>query len=294
MIQLQRLEGFYWVAKTGGYARAARAFPYPITEPGVHQQVRRLETELGTALFERVGKDRVQLTAAGQALFQYVAPFLEGLRDVVQSIHGGTFAGTLRIHAAGLVLRQLLPAWLRRVQAKHPQLEIALSEVKVADVELLRRGEADLLVDHLAEVPGDIATQRVGTFHSHLVLPSDHPLSKRSRLELRQLRGEAFIAYNTDRRLRELQLGVLTKHGVTPARVHLADSADTILGFVAAGLGFSLVPSLSESGARIAGVAVHPLAVPEARFPIYAAWRKRGRDNPLLKAVLELAPAPSA
>lgn len=39
---LQRLEGFYWVARIGGYARAARAFPYPITQPGVHQQVRRL------------------------------------------------------------------------------------------------------------------------------------------------------------------------------------------------------------------------------------------------------------
>ena len=56
MINLQRIEGFYWVAKTEGYARAARAFPYPITQPGVHQQVRRLEEELGVKLFERVGK----------------------------------------------------------------------------------------------------------------------------------------------------------------------------------------------------------------------------------------------
>ena len=36
MIQLQRLEGFYWVARCEGYARAARSFPYPITQPGVH------------------------------------------------------------------------------------------------------------------------------------------------------------------------------------------------------------------------------------------------------------------
>ncbi|MDX2010730.1 MAG: LysR family transcriptional regulator, partial [Myxococcaceae bacterium] len=58
-MNLQRLEGFYWVARQQGYARAARAFPYPITQPGVHQQVRRLEDELGVKLFERVGKDRV-------------------------------------------------------------------------------------------------------------------------------------------------------------------------------------------------------------------------------------------
>ena len=53
MIQLHRLEGFYWVARTGGYARAARAFPYPLTQPAVHQQVRKLEEDLGARLFER-------------------------------------------------------------------------------------------------------------------------------------------------------------------------------------------------------------------------------------------------
>ncbi|MCA9321778.1 MAG: LysR family transcriptional regulator, partial [Planctomycetes bacterium] len=47
MVQIHRFEGFYWVALTGGYARAARAFPYPITQPAVHQQVKRLEAELG-------------------------------------------------------------------------------------------------------------------------------------------------------------------------------------------------------------------------------------------------------
>ena len=34
---LHRLEGFFWVARTGGYARAARAFPYPITQPAVRR-----------------------------------------------------------------------------------------------------------------------------------------------------------------------------------------------------------------------------------------------------------------
>ena len=65
MIQLHRLEGFYWVARTGGYARAARAFPYPITQPAVHQQVKKLEAELGVTLFERVAKDKMKPTPAG-------------------------------------------------------------------------------------------------------------------------------------------------------------------------------------------------------------------------------------
>jgi len=46
-IPIARLEGFYWVARTGGYAAAARAFPDPLSQPAVFQQVRKLEDELG-------------------------------------------------------------------------------------------------------------------------------------------------------------------------------------------------------------------------------------------------------
>src|SRR6476469_5524676 len=102
MIQIQRLEGFYWVARVGGYAKAARQFPYPITQPGVHQQVRRLEEDLGVQLFERVGKDRVALTAQGQVLFEHVAPFYERLPSLEEELKAGPTRGTLRIAAGGL------------------------------------------------------------------------------------------------------------------------------------------------------------------------------------------------
>src|SRR5438128_8064432 len=103
MIQLGRLEGFYWVARSGGYAKAARAFPYPITEPGVHQQVRRLEEDLGVKVFARVAKDAMQLTPAGRALYDLVAPFLEELGVLHRALASGTYGGTLRLHAAGLL-----------------------------------------------------------------------------------------------------------------------------------------------------------------------------------------------
>src|SRR3954465_4343282 len=122
-LPLQRLEGFYWVARTEGYARAARAFPYPITQPGVHQQVRKLEEEPGVALFERGGKDRVQLTAAGKVLFDFVAPFIDGLRGIEGALRAGTHGGRLRVQAASLLLRHLVPRWLRRLHARRPDIE---------------------------------------------------------------------------------------------------------------------------------------------------------------------------
>src|SRR6187549_3106883 len=108
-IQIARLEGFFHVATTGGYASAARAFPYPITQPAVHQQVRKLEADLGARLFVRAAKNRMALTAEGRALFGFVRPFFERLPRVVRGLREGTFGGTLRMHAGGLLIRKLLP-----------------------------------------------------------------------------------------------------------------------------------------------------------------------------------------
>ena len=290
MIGLSRLEGFYWVARTGGYARAARAFPWPITQPGVHQQVRRLETELGVRLFERTGKDSVALTPAGQALFGVVAPFYEQLPALEASLKRGAVGGVLRIHAAGHVLRHLVPQWLRALHAKRPDIEVRLSEAKTADLELLRRGDADLLVDWVAEVPEDIAATKAGEVRAFIVLPSTHRLARRARVSLSELAETPFVAYHADRALRALQDEALEQHGVRPRVTHAADSSDTILGFVAAELGFSLVPSPLEAGPRVAGVVAFPLERPRAVFPIWAMAKKRALAHPLVDAALAALP----
>ena len=292
MMNLQRLEGFYWVAKTQGYARAARAFPYPITQPGVHQQVRRLEEELGLKLFERVGKDKVVPTARGQLLFDAVAPFYESLPQVEAQVRGPVVGGTLKVVAAGHLLRHLLPEWLRRLQARRPDITVKLGELGSADLTGLRDGTADLLVDWLPEVPDDIATQVVAKTEAWVVAPAFGPHAQKGRLSVAALAKVPFIAYHQDKTLRGLQLEALRQHGVEPREGFAADSADTILGFVAAGLGFSLVPSLSASGPRLAGVAAQRLERPVASFPVVAAGRRAHGPGPLVQAALDVAPAP--
>jgi DNA-binding transcriptional LysR family regulator len=108
----------------------------------------------------------------------------------------------------------------------------------------------------------------------------------------RQLGDEPFITYSADLQLRELQLSALAHHGVKPRRLHAADSAETILGFVAAGLGYSLLASLLPKGPRVPGVIAQPITQPAREFAIYAAWRKSAHANPLLTVLLSLAPQP--
>lgn len=291
MLQLHRLEGFYWVARVGGYARAARAFPYPITQPAVHQQVKKLEGELGTSLFERVGKDRMQLTPAGERLFRFVQPFFEGLPAVERSLREGKYGGELRLAAAGILLRHLLPSWLERLYARMPDVLVHAREALVPDLEPLRRGEVDVLLDHFPETTEDVATMQVATMWPCIAFSNKHPLAKRRpKPTLEAFQGEAFVAYHPGSLAHELQMQALARHGVTPGRILSATSAESILGFVEAGLGYSLIPALEPKGPKIPGIAVVPLESPRVEFPVHAVWRRDTPENPLLDAFLETAP----
>ncbi len=289
-MQLHRLEGFHWVARTGGYARAARAFPYPITQPAVHQQIRKLESDLGVVLFERVAKDRVILTPAGRRLHEFIAPFFDQLPSVVRSVRSGPEGGELHILAPALLLRALLPAWVHRLRRRIPNLEVQVREVAAADVEPLRRGEADLLVQHLPEVPPDVNAKRIATLRGYVIVPKDHRLASRKRVSLKDLADETFISYDPALLAHDLQMRALREHGVDPVRTITASTYDTIVAFVEAGLGVSAVAVVESAAPRGRGIVALPIAAPKFELPVYAAWRKSLPDNPVLAAALETAP----
>jgi DNA-binding transcriptional LysR family regulator len=287
VIQLHRLEGFYRVAVAGGYTRAAKEFPYPITQPGVHQQVSKLEAELGKPLFERLGRDRVELTAAGRRLFEFVQPFFEQLPAVARAIQSGSFGGVLRIDAAALEIRYVMPRWIRRLRRERPDIDIDLEERQVPDLSRLASGKVDLIVDYLPEVPAGFASRRVGTHHVFVVRPTQGlPLGKRSPT-LRALRDQPFVSFHPDLPQYELQVRALFADGTPPRKTLSASSTEAILGFVAAGLGYSLIPWPDELGPKFRGVTAIRQKGRGTEFPILAVWRERTEPNPLIAAALE-------
>jgi DNA-binding transcriptional LysR family regulator len=290
-VQLGRLEGFFHVARERGYARAARAFPYPITQPGVFQQVKKLEEELGVELFERVGKDEVRLTAAGERLHAFVAPFLEELPRVVDAIRSETFGGELRLDTSGLVLRQLLPEWLRALRAARPDISVDVEEIQVPDFGRLRSGAAHLIVDYCERLPAGCEGRQIATSRGYLVMPADHPLSCRKRLDPRELRDVPFVSYHPSLPHHALQMDAVSRQVGVPARTISASSVDAILAFVRAGLGFSVIPWLDEAGPQVDGVVARRQRGEGTSFPIYAVWHASGWRQPLIEAALAALPA---
>jgi len=286
-MQIARLEGFYWVARTGGYAAAARAFPYPLTQPAVFQQVRKLENELGVRLFERVGKAEVRLTAAGRQLYDHAAPFFERLPAVERALKSATPARELRLAAEALILQQVLPAWIRRLQRLEPDLRLDVRELAAPDPEVVRAGEVDLAVAYFPKaLPAGLASRPVATLSSFLVVPAGSEVARRPRLDLRQLASETFVTYNPGTIHHELQRRALARSGAAPMRLISASTTEAILGLVAAGVGCSLVPSIDEASLRRRGVVARPYAPGQGRFPVRAVWRASGPVNPAVDIAL--------
>jgi len=286
-MQIARLEGFYWVARTGGYAAAARAFPYPLSQPAVFQQVRKLENELGVRLFERVAKAEVRLTSAGRQLYEHVGPFFERLPAVERALKGATDARELRLAAEALILQQILPGWIRRLQRAAPSLRIDVRELAAPDPDVVRSGEFDLAVAYFPDaLPGGLASRQVAVLSAFLVLPASGELTHHAKGGLRRLSGETFVTYNEGTVHHELQQRALARSGGAPARTVAASTTEAILGLVAAGVGWSLVPSINETLLLRPGLMARPFAPGQARFPVRAVWRATGPANPAVDIAL--------
>jgi DNA-binding transcriptional LysR family regulator len=286
-MQIARLEGFYWVARTGGYAAAARAFPYPLTQPAVFQQVRKLEDELGVRLFERVGKAEVRLTAAGRHLYEHAAPFFERLPAVERALKAATPARELGVAAEALILQQLLPEWIQRLQRRAPDLRVDVRELAAPDPDVVRSGEVDLAVAYFpGALPAELASRTVATLRAFLVLPAADERARRPRVGLRELAAGTFVTYNPGTIHHELQRRAVARSGATPARMISAGTTETILGLVAAGVGWSLVPSIDEALLRRRGVVARVFAPGQGRFAVRAVWRASGPANPAVDVAL--------
>jgi DNA-binding transcriptional LysR family regulator len=288
MIQLHRLEGFYRVAVAAGYARAARSFPYPITQPAVHQQVRKLEEDLGVRLFERTGKDRVVPTAAGRTLLQFCAPFFEELPAVVRAVSSGKHGGVLRVDAAAMELEHVLPPWIARLRRARPDIRVDIEEVAAGDPARLLRGEADLVVDYQPALPPGVEGRQVATYYAFVAAPLG--LGGRAAPSLARLRSAPFVGFHPSLPQHALQMQALEHAGSVPEHTLSASSTNALLALVRAGLGYTIVPWPSLRGPRVRGVAIARLKGAHLRFAIVASWRRRAAPDPLVQAALDALP----
>lgn len=236
------LEYFVAVAEELSFTRAAeRMF---VVQSTMSAGIRSLETDLGTALFERAGR-RVALTAAGEALLPAAREIIDSV-DRLRASATGAMRGRLRVGIfANLDVLDLADA-LGEFRARYPFVELQLVASPTGSTGLaedVRRGRLDLAFMGIpsTELPGVGASELLGS-RVVAVLPSGHPLATRRSVALAELADEAFVDTPSGFGNRIVVERALAAAGVARRVATEVASLSDIGAFVAAGFGVALAP----------------------------------------------------
>ena len=236
------------VARTGSFTAAAARLSY--TQSAVSRRIASLEHRAGGPLFERLPRG-VRLTPAGEALHHHAQMVLNRLtraEEELAGIHGG-YRGRLRVGAFATANAALVPGALREFREEFPEVELV--PIEGPSRSLLRRmGEGGLDVavvsDYLSELPREEEVEMVELADDELfvVLRRDHRLAGEEVVDLRELREENWIEAPSPGRATALA-EACARAGFTPrASVRISEWTGKF-GFVAAGLGITLVPAIA-------------------------------------------------
>lgn len=286
MEQLRRLRYFVAVAEHLSFRQAADALK--TAQPSLSQQIRALEAELGVELFERT-KRHVRLTNAGEEFLAGAHAVIEELEACAQRAREAQSGrrGRLSVGTNGMVMIDHLPRIVRAFRAVYPDVDVQVTIVRgpeVVDGLRERRFELAFTTD---DGPDDrLETLELWTIPQRVVLPSDHRLASKASIALRELQDDTLITH--PRRggggANSSVVALCREQRFVPKmtkEVPAIADLESLIGLVACGLGFTILPAPFEHVAP-PSVVFKPIAGPARPRRVVARWRTDD-SNPLTK-----------
>jgi len=247
-LNLRQLEAFYLVVKMKSFTRAAEALN--VTQPAVTIQVKSLEKSLNIQLIQHLGK-RVQLTEAGELLYQYAEKIFDLVSDADEKMRDfkKLMRGTLQIGTTKNYARYIMPALLSEFQRRFPRIKVILDEGNSEDMakSVLEKKNELALISQL-NLDRKIKSIFFSTVEFVLVVSPEHRFSQRKSISLRELNGEPVILREKGSGSRAAILRKFQEYGIWPSVIIEASSLDFIVGYVKQnkGVSFMFEPDIRE------------------------------------------------
>ena len=242
----RRLQVFHTVAKLLSFTKAAEHLH--MTQPAVTFQVRQLEEQFNTRLFDRT-HNRISLTEAGQVIYEHAAKIFELYSQMENSVREitGEISGTLTLGASTTIAEYMLPALLGNFRAEYPDINIQL-KVSNTDgiVYMIENNEIDLGVVEAPVQNKNLIVDVCREDQLVCVVPIDHPLASNDTIKLDDIMEFPYICREEGSGTREVINEYLDQHNVPESSLKMSmelGSPEAIKGAVEAGMGISIVSS---------------------------------------------------
>lgn len=243
-MELNNLQTFVAVAETGSFSLTSEQLF--LTQPAISKRIAALESELGTSLFDRIGR-KVSLTEAGEALLPRARSILLEVEDSRRAISNlsGHIGGKLSIGTSHHIGLHRLPPVLRQFSKDYPDVELDIHFMDSEEAcRAIEHGDLELGIVTLPLTPSDILlTREIWPDPLSIVVGKAHPLTKLKQITLETLSEHTAILPATGTYTREV-LERAIEHTNSKLKVGLATNyLETIKMMVSVGLGWSVLPN---------------------------------------------------
>ena len=287
-MELRHLRYFLAVAEALHFGRAAQRLR--IAQPSLSHQIRQLESELQTKLFER-SKKRVALTESGQLFLEESRVILEHADRAAVTARTGKRreTGQVRVGFDYWADWTKLGEAVRRFAKAHPTVHVQLFSMSSAhQIAALHEARIDVGLVRPPVTDPRLSSEDLLAESFVLAMAKNHRLAAHTRIALPSLKDEPFIMAQRESlpMLYDLTFRLFHEAGFMPKVNHEVDYPGMMLGLVAAGVGISLVP-LSSSNRPSAGVRFVRLHRSPPILQTTLVWRRDGVP-PILSAFLQV------
>jgi DNA-binding transcriptional LysR family regulator len=247
-LNLRQIEAFKAVIESGTVSRAAMILN--ISQPAMSKLIAHLEEDTGLKLFDRV-KGRLAPTVRGMRLYEEIDRIFAGVRqvenavDVIRREQQGRLLVGVMPALSGSFIQQATMSFLKGRPNVFCSVQSRSSEW-IADWLVTRKLDVGLISSRIDNPY--IATEPLMEHPLVCIMPTDHPLARKSLIRPNDLDDVPFVSFESESYTGQRIAPIFEAYSVRANIVLVANVSPTLCEFVAAGLGVSLVHPLMASG----------------------------------------------
>ena len=292
-MDLDQLHTFLEIVRLKSFSKAAETCFR--TQPAISAQVRQLEQELNTSLFDRLGT-RIALTPAGRIFAEYAEQILDLRRRAQDAIHEleRVPRGALMIAANEATCVYVLPQVFSEYSKRFPNVQLLVDRSYGAKVvQAIMENQADFGFTQLPVAERKLQVVKVHADEIRLIVPPGHPLARKEAVVSQDLVGQPLLLPKTGATRSRLNSWLELVEDIIHVSMEL-DSTEMIKRFVMAGLGISFVAAShcreEVASGRLAALALAPEPIMRQVGLIYRKDKALSRAAlGFIEAVLEQA-----
>ncbi|MGO3345584.1 MAG: hydrogen peroxide-inducible genes activator [Marinomonas sp.] len=250
-----------------------------VSQPTLSVAVKKLEEELGAAIFER-SKSSVYITPIGNKIVEQAKRVLEQaniIKELASSGHN-QLKGPIKIGSIFTIAPYLFPSMIPSLRAITDDMPLIIEEDLTESLRpKLRNGELDAIIIALPFREPDVVTQPIYEEEFVVLMPKEHPWTKLTHIDTNQLSSDNLLLLGKGHCFSEqvLEACPLVKEGeFSDGRTIVnGSSLETIRYMVASGLGVTVLPKSAVMNIDHSLLEVRPFTAPAPKRTVALAWR---------------------